>query len=156
VQRRLTVHTDKWVKDLYTATPGSDPSLSAARMADQAEVVDKLTGLALSIQQRVKAGLEPGVQPGAGVVENGSMIYATRPARRVVNFNPVKEGFVKLDSMTIQPGMFPDRADFDIANQHLSKGKEVYYGFRKPKTRGACYSHDSVPYIRREDHAPAG
>lgn len=124
--------TDKWVKDLYTAAPGSDPSLSAARMADQAEVVDKLTGLALSIQQQVKAGLAPGVQPGQGWWKRFDDLRDPT-GEKVINFNPVKEGFVKLDSTTIQPGMFPDPADYSLAQQHLSKGKEVYYGFRKPK-----------------------
>lgn len=124
--------TDKWVKDLYTAAPGSDPYLSAARMADQKEVVEKLTGLALSIQQQVKAGLAPGVQPGQGWWKRFDDLRDPT-GEKVINFNPAKEGFVKLDSSTIQPGMFPDPADYSLAQQHLSKGKEVYYGFRKPK-----------------------
>lgn len=123
---------ERWIKDLYTAGPKSNPGLSAARMVSQDEVVNKLKALAYTLQAQVDAGDLKGVQPGQGWWKRYDDLRDPT-GEKVLNFNPEKDGFVKLDSTNIQRGLFQDPNDYDIAMPYILKGRDVYYGYKQPK-----------------------
>lgn len=122
--------TEKWVKDIYAAAPGVDPKLNAPRMVKVEDALSRLATIRDGLQAQIDAGDLKGEQPGRGWWKRWDDLRDPT-GEKTYNFNMDTAGLAKLDPTTLQPGMFRNINDYDLARAQLEKGKEVYYGYRQ-------------------------